>query len=124
MAGGALDGAGRSKIDTLEAAGEMLSRVHAQVERYALAVKTNQSPGPLVLQIKRTLEPMVGLLKGQFGIIADQVTMVILAMGRGGSDNTRVRGLREGIAHLRTAIEIADRKVREQHTKEVPLAPE
>lgn len=122
--GGALDGAGKAKVDTLATAGEALQRAHAQVERYALAVKQQQSGALLVMQIKRTLEPLVGLLKGQFGLIADQVTAVLLAMSRGGSDQTRVRGLREGIAQLKTALEIAERKVREQHTKEVPLAPE
>lgn len=124
MAGGALDGAGRAKVDTLEEAGVMLQRVHGMVERYALAVKQQAATGPLVLQIRRALEPMVGLLKAQFGLVSDQVTGVILAMSRGGSDNTRVRTLREGVAQLRTALEIAERKVREQHMKEVPLAPE
>ena len=124
MAGGALDGAGRAKVDTLEEAAAMLQRVHGMVERYALAVKQQAAAGPLQLQIKRALEPMVGLLKAQFGLVSDQVTAVILSMGRGGSDNTRVRALREGVAQLRTALEIAERKVREQHTKEVELAPE
>jgi hypothetical protein len=124
MSGGALDGAGKAKVEALETAAGILQRTHALVERYALAAKQHQNTGAIVLQIKRTLEPMVGLLKAQFGLISDQVTSVILAMSRGGSDNTRVRGLREGVAQLRTALEIAERKVREQHTKEVPLAPE
>ena len=120
----ALDGAGQAKVDTLVSAGGMLQRVHGMVERYALAVKQQQVVGSLQLQIKRALEPMVGLLKPQFGIVADQVTQVILAMGRGGSDNTRVRTLREGVAQVRSALEIVERQVREQHAKEVPLAPE
>ena len=121
---GALDGAGKAKMDALEEAGAILQRVHAMVERYALAVKQQQNSSVFVLQIKRALEPMVGLLKAQFGLIADQASAVILASTRGGSENTRVRGLREGVAQLRTALEIAERKVREQHTKDVPLAPE
>ena len=124
MAGGGLDGAGRAKAETLEAATLILQRTHGLVERYALSVKQRQNTGAMQLQIKRSLEPMVGLLKAQFGLVADQVTSVLLAMGRGGSDATRVRGLREGVAQLRMALEIAERKVREQHTKEVELAPE
>ncbi len=124
MAGGALDGAGRSKVDTLEDAGMMLQRVHGMVERYALAVKQQAATGPLLIQIRRGLEPMAGVLKAQFGLVSDQVTGLILVMGRGGSDNTRIRSLREGVAQLRTALEIAERKVREQHTKDVELAPE
>lgn len=121
---GALDGAGKAKVDALTTGGEILQRVHGMVERYALAVKNQENAGIYVMQIRRALEPMVGLLKAQFGLIADQVTAVILASTRGGSDNTRVRTLREGVAQLRTALEIAERKVREQHTKDVPLAPE
>ena len=124
MAAGGLDGAGQAKMGTLETANEILQRVHAQTERYALAVKQNQNSGPLVLQIKRGLEPLVGLLKAQFGLIADQTTGLLLAMGRGGSDNSRVRTLREGVAQLRSALEIAQRKVKEQHTKDIELAPE
>lgn len=124
MAGGALDGAGRSKVDTLEDAGLMLQRVHGMVERYALAVKQQAPSGPLLIQIRRGLEPMAGVLKAQFGLVSDQVTGLILVMGRGGSDNTRIRSLREGVAQLRTALEIAERKVREQHTKDVELSPE
>lgn len=121
---GALDGAGKAKVDALEAAGEILQRVHAMVERYALAVKQQQNAAVYVMQIRRALEPMVGMLKAQFGLISDQVAAVILASTRGGSENTRVRTLREGVAQLRMALEIAERKVREQHTKDVPLAPE
>lgn len=121
---GALDGAGKAKVDTLAAAGETLQRVHAMVERYALAVKQQQNAAVYVMQIRRALEPLVGLLKAQFGLISDQVTAVILASTRGGSEQTRVRTLREGVAQLRMALEIAERKVREQHTKDVPLAPE
>lgn len=102
----------------------MLQRVHGLVERYALAVKQQAPTGPLLIQIKRGLEPMAGVLKAQFGLVSDQVTGLILVMGRGGSDNTRIRSLREGVAQLRTALEIAERKVREQHTKEIELAPE
>ena len=119
-----LDGAGQAKMNTLEDATAVVQRTHAMVERYALAVKQNQNSQQYVLQIKRSLEPLVGMLKAQFGLISDQVAGVILASSRGGSDVTRVRGLREGIAQLRTAIEIAERKVREQHSKDVELAPE
>ena len=62
MAAGGLDGAGQAKMAALETATEILQRVHAQTERYALAVKQNQNVGPMVLQIKRGLEPLVGHL--------------------------------------------------------------
>jgi hypothetical protein len=115
MAGTQLDGAGMAKLKTLEDAAAALHRAHALVERYALAVKQGANSAQLIHAIRRTLEPMVGLLKPQFGMLADQVASVNLAATRGGSEQTRVRSLREGIGALRQGFEIAERKVREQH---------
>ena len=63
-------------------------------------------------------DPLVGLLKPQFGMLSDQVASVNLVATRGGSEQMRVRGLREGVASLRQGLEIAERKVREQHGTE------
>jgi hypothetical protein len=46
------------------------------------------------------------------------VASVNLVATRGGSEQMRVRGLREGVAALRQGLEIAERKVREQHGTE------
>jgi hypothetical protein len=59
-----------------------------------------------------------GLLKPQFGIIADQVVAVNLAAGRGGAEQQRVRSLREGVANIRQALEIAQKRVEIQHAIE------
>ena len=118
MAATQLDGAGMAKLKTLEDAAAALQRAHALVERYALAVKQGSNSAQLIHAIRRTLEPMVGLLKPQFGMLADQVAAVNLAATRGGSEQMRVRSLREGIGSLRQGFEIAERKVREQHGTE------
>jgi hypothetical protein len=115
VASSQLDGAGMAKIKTLEEAMAGLQRVHALVERYALAVKQGANPGQFVHPIRRALDPLVGLLKPQFGMLSDQVASVNLVATRGGSEQMRVRGLREGVASLRQGLEIAERKVREQH---------
>jgi hypothetical protein len=115
VAGSQLDGAGMAKLKTLETAAVGLQRVHALVERYALAVKQGANTSQFTHQIRRALEPLVGLLKPQFGMLADQVASVNLVATRGGSEQMRVRGLREGVASLRQGFEIAERKVREQH---------
>jgi hypothetical protein len=115
MAGSQVDGAGLVKLKTLEEATAGLQRVHALVERFALTVKQGGNTAQHVQSIRRALEPLVGLLKPQFGMISDQVVMVNLAATRGGNEQTRVRALREGVASLRQALEIAERKVREQH---------
>jgi hypothetical protein len=118
MASSQLDGAGMAKMKTLEEAVASLQRVHALVERYALAVKQGANPGQFIHSIRRALDPLVGMLKPQFGLISDQAASVNLIATRGGSEQMRVRSLREGIASLRQALEIAERKVREQHAIE------
>jgi hypothetical protein len=110
-----LDGAGMAKMKTLEEAAAGLQRVHALVERYALAVKQGANPAQFIHPIRRALDPLVGLLKPQFGMLSDQVAGVNLLATRGGSEQMRVRALREGVASLRQGLEIAERKVREQH---------
>jgi hypothetical protein len=108
-----------AKLKTLEEAAVGVQRVHGLVERLALEVKQQgKHTGQHIHSIRRALEPLVGLLKPQFGIISDQVAMVNLAATRGGSEQMRVRTLREGVASLRQALEIAERKVREQHGAE------
>ncbi len=107
-----------AKMKTLEEAVAGIQRVHALVERYALAVKQGSNAGQLIHPIRRALEPLVGLLKPQFGMLSDQVASVNLVASRGGSEQMRVRGLREGVASLRQGLDIAERKVREQHGTE------
>lgn len=125
MVGSQVDGAGMAKLKTLEDALTRLQRVHALVEKYALAVKQGGNTSQFVHQIRRALEPLVGFLKPQFGILSDQVASVNLMATRGGTEQMRVRGLREGVASLRQGFDIAERKVREQHgTTAKPAAGE
>ena len=123
MATGGIDGAGLAKLKTLEDATATLQRVHGLVEKLALTVKQGGNTSLVVMQIRRALDPLVGRLKPQFGILADQVAMVNLAATRGGSEQMRVRALREGVGSLRQAFEIMQRKVREQHTVEDSREP-
>ena len=116
MATGGIDGAGMAKLKTLEDATATLQRVHGLVEKLALTVKQGGNTSLFVMQIRRALDPLVGLLKPQFGMLSDQVAMLNLAATRGGSEQMRVRTLREGVGSLRQAFEIMERKVREQHT--------
>jgi hypothetical protein len=119
VASSQLDGAGMAKLKTLEEATVGLQRVHALVERLALEVKQQgRNTGQQIHSIRRALEPLVGLLKPQFGMLSDQVASVNLIATRGGSEQMRVRALREGVASLRQGLEIAERKVREQHGTE------
>ena len=129
MAGKKLDGAGQAKMTTLEDAITQLQRVHALVERMAIAVRGNQDTGQFRQQIHRAGHPLVGLLKGQFGMISDQVAAMLLVLTRGGGDQMRLRSLREFVAQIRTSLEIAVAKVVEHHAADdhkaaAPAPPE
>lgn len=124
MAGTKLDGAGAQKMRTLEEALTTVQSLHGMVERMAIDVKNQRGAGIIPQQIKRLATPLQGQLKGQFGLIADQVTAMILAIGRGGGDQTRVRAARENIAMLRQALEIAQTKVKDQHSVQIETSQE
>ena len=118
MAGSQLDGAGMAKMKTLEEALHQVQHVHSLVERMAVALKTKAGIGIMGQQVKRAAVPLVGQLKGQFGMISDQVAAMILIAGRGGSEQMKVRALRESVAQIRTALELAQNKVKAQHAVE------
>ena len=124
MAGVTLDGAGVQKMKTIDEANVQVQRLHGVVENYALALKRKQPTQLFGLQVKRALTPIVGLLKPQFGIIADQVAAMNLVAGRGGSETTKVRILREGVGSLKQALEIAAVRIKDNHAVvDEPKAP-
>src|SRR5688572_2473019 len=110
-----LDGAGVAKMETLEEASAHVQRLHAMVERMAIAVRSQQNTAQFGAQIRRAGSPLVGLLKGQFGMISDQVTAMLLIATRGGGDQTKLRSLRETVAQIRIQLEIAVTKTKEKH---------
>jgi hypothetical protein len=115
MAHAKLDGAGMAKMKTLDEAMLLLQRIHGLVETLAMAAKRNQPTAPLVQNVRRTLPTLSENLKGQFGLIADQVMSVNLASSRGASEVVRIRTLREGVAQIKQALEIAITQTKERH---------
>ena len=111
-----LDGAGVAKMETLEEATAAIQRIHGIVERMAMAVRSQQDTTQFGAQIRRTASPLVGLLKGQFGLIADQVTALLLIATRSGGDQVQLRSLREAVAQIRIQTELAVAKTKEKHT--------
>lgn len=111
----AVDAAGTLKLETLDEALAHVQRIHAIVERMAVSVRAQQDTSAVGAQLRRTAAPLVGLLKPQFGLIADQVSSLLLASTRGGGDQARLRTMREGVAQLRLQIEIAGNRVRDRH---------
>lgn len=115
MAGLRLDGAGQAKMKTLDDAMNVLLRVNGLVEQYALQIKRNQSGSTFLTNIKRQLPTLSEMLKAQFGMISDQVMATSLSSSRGASEQMRVRALREGVAQIKTALEIAITQVKDKH---------
>jgi hypothetical protein len=110
-----LDGAGMAKMETLDDATAQLQRLHGLVERMAVAIRSGHDTNQFGAQIRRAASPLVGKLKGQFGMIADQVTALILVASRGGGEQVKLRSLRESIAQIRVQLEIAVTKTVEKH---------
>lgn len=125
MGAAKLDGAGTQKMKTLEEGFLTLTRINAIIERAAVDVKTNKPIGTAPQQIKRIAVPLQGQLKGQFGMIADQVAAYILNITRGGGgDQAKIRVMREGLAQIRQSMDFAVSKVKAEHSVEIELAPD
>lgn len=115
MAATKLDSAGVAKLKTLDEALLLLQRINGLVEMYAMSIKRGQPGGPLVQNLRRTFPTLAENLKGQFGMIAEQVTAVNLASSRGSSEVVRIRTLREGVAQIKQALEIAAAQTKDRH---------
>jgi hypothetical protein len=114
-----LTGIGSQLVQTLDTAAGHLQRLHGIVEKMAMAHKLQQPTAPFGQQLRRAATPLVGLLKGQYGVLADQVSGLILVATRGGNEQRKVMALREGVGQLRQQVEIAVNKVYEHHAAEV-----
>ena len=121
MAGQHLDAAGTAKMKTLDDALLHLQRLHGIVEQYAMAVKRNQPSSVFIQNLRRQLPTLAENLKAQFGLISEQATSLNLVASRGASEAQRVRTLREGVAQLKQALEIAMAQTKDKH--EVKDAP-
>lgn len=112
-----LDGKGQAKLETLEQAVKDVQRLNTIVERMAQSQRMQQPLAPYKTQIHRAATPIASLLKLQFGPISDMLTNLVIISTRGGSDQQRVRGLRESVAQIRAQLEMADARVRKDHAK-------
>jgi hypothetical protein len=115
-AGPKLDGAGIVKMKVLDDATLLLQRVNGLVENYAMAVKRNQPSSMFVMNLRRTMPTLAENLKSQFGMISDLILTVNLNSSRGASEQVRVRTLREGVAQIKQAIEIAIVQTKAKHS--------
>ena len=113
-----IDGAGLVKLETLEQAVTQVQRLNTIVERMAQSQRNGQPLAQYRQQIQRTAAPIASLLKSQFEQISDMITNIVLISGRGGSDQQKVRSLREAVAQIKVQLDAAESRVRKQHTVE------
>jgi len=120
------DAVGTVKLKALDEALLLLQRVHSIVEQYAVAFKRGQPTSSYVMNLRRQLPSLAANLKAHFSLIADEVFTLNLATSRGASEQTRLRLLREGVARIRTNMEIAAIQTRAKHqvTEEEPTVPD
>ena len=110
-----LDAAGLNKLKALDDALLLLQRINGIVEQYALALKRNQPASVYVQNVRRQLPTLAENLRTHFGSISDLVIGVNLAASRGASEVMRLRVLREGVAQIRTAMDIAVIQTKAKH---------
>lgn len=103
-------------METLEHAVTLVQKLNTIVERMAQSQRNNQPLAPYRQQIQRAAAPIASLLKPQFEPIADMVTNVVLISTRGGSDQQKVRSLRESVAQIKVQLDSAESRVRKEHT--------
>lgn len=123
-----LDGAGVAKLETLDQAVTLVQRLNTIVERMAQSQRMQQPLAQYRQQIQRAAAPLASLLKPQFEPISDMVTNLVIVSTRGGSDQQKVRSMRESVAQIRVQLEAAEGRVRKQHTvenvEEGPTSPQ
>jgi hypothetical protein len=111
-----IDGPGLAKLETLEQAVTQIQRLNTIVERMAQSARNQQPLAVYRQQIQRAAAPLAALLKPQFENVSDMVTNLVLVSTRGGSDQQKVRALRESVAQIKVQLDAAESRVRKQHT--------
>ena len=111
-----LDGSGTAKLQTLEHAVTLVQKLNTIVERMAQSQRMMQPLAQYRQQIQRAAAPIASLLKPQFEPISVMLTNLVIVSTRGGSDQQKVRSLRESVAQIKAALDATASRVRKEHT--------
>ena len=111
-----IDGPGLAKLETLEQALTLVQRLNTIVERMAQSQRMMQPLAAYRQQIQRAAAPIASLLKPQFEPISVMLTNLVIVSTRGGSDQQKVRSLRESVAQIKAQLDASMGRVRKEHT--------
>jgi hypothetical protein len=107
-----LGGAAQEELDAIVLARRKLDRIHGLVEQYAT---TTAGQDQLAIMVGRAALELGRLLSGKgFGVIADMANHLGMLARRGGSTPGKIRGMRDGVAALRPALDRAERTVHDK----------
>ena len=120
MAGLILDASGTIKMKVLDDALLLAQRLNALNEQLAVNAKSGAPTASLRASIKRQMQTLGANLKSHFGMISDSVNNLVIASGRGSSDQYRCRVIREGLAQIRQGIDVGMNSTRSKHALEKP----
>ena len=111
-----IDGPGLAKLETLEHALTLVQKLNTIVERMAQSQRMMQPLAQYRQQIQRAAAPIASLLKPQFEPISVMLTNLVIVSTRGGSDQQKVRSLRESVAQIKAQLDASMGRVRKEHT--------
>ena len=106
------------KLAALRKMTEKIHHVHGLVEKFAVA-KTPQQAVQMSRPLKRAFGKLkLDLMGAGFDAMSQQAGAMEIAAGRGGSQRTKTRILREGVGSLRFQLEQAQRNVESEDRRE------
>lgn len=111
-----IDGPGIAKLQTLQHAVTLVQKLNTIVERMAQSQRMMQPLAQYRQQIQRAAAPIASLLKPQFEPISVMLTNLVIVGTRGGSDQQKVRSLRESVAQIKAQLDATESRVRKEHS--------
>jgi hypothetical protein len=113
---GKLSIAAQQELEAIVMARRKLDRIHGLVEQFAMSPKGQDQ---LAIMVGRAALELGRLLLGRgLGVIADQANQLGMLARRGGTTQTKIRGMKDYVASLRPALERAERAVYDKEAQE------
>ena len=106
---GKLSAKAQQRLEILRQGRRKVDRLHGLVEQYA---SVRPGGGDFAPMISRAAADVGRLFLGNgFGVMADHANQMAMLARRGGTTQTKFRGLRELVVHLRGELDRAEKAV-------------